>query len=314
MNNRTTSNLLTIIGAILIFIGIIAAFFGPLEIYCYYLFTEGGRFHYEGFGFGSFMFGNIAVQIMGYYIIALIFIPLGYGHLKKQSWIQKISLALLWSWFIVGIPLLLILLFIFTSTKEPTLFVVALSIVFLIISYTILPVLLIKFYQSKAVEVTLKLNENRFNAIRKYPIPILMTILLYLFYIFVFHVLLFYRGLFPFFGEWLMNLPGFIVITTSILFFALLILGTLKLRTWAWWASVIYFTGFAISTLITLFLSKLTAIVNLLKFPAKEANALINVPLQGFHLCIIFGIPVIVSAGVIIFSKKYFVGVRHPTQ
>ena len=39
-------------------------------MYCFYLFSEGGRFHYEGFGFGSFMFGNIASQIVGYYLIA----------------------------------------------------------------------------------------------------------------------------------------------------------------------------------------------------------------------------------------------------
>ena len=111
MNNKTTSYVLTLIGSIQLFIGITAAFFGPLEIYCYYLFSEGGRFFYAGFGFGSFMFGNITLQVVGYYIIALIFIPLGWGHLKKYSWVSKISLAFLWSWLIVGIPLLLILSF-----------------------------------------------------------------------------------------------------------------------------------------------------------------------------------------------------------
>lgn len=306
MNNRATSIVLKLLGSILLFVGIAAAFFGPLEIYCYYLFTEGGRFHYEGFGFGTFMFGNISIQIMGYYIIALIFIPLGYGHLKKHSWIHKISLSLLWSWFVVGIPLLLILLFIFVSTKKPSIFIVSTSIVFLILSYTVLPVFLIKFYRSKNVEVALKLKENTFNSIRKYPIPIMVIVLLYLFYILVFHIFLLYRGLFPFFGKWLIELPGFFVITTSILFFILLILGTLKLKQWAWWVAVIYFSGFVISALITLFLSNFSEIVYLLKFPATETNALINVPLEGFHLAALFGVPVIVSLGIIIFSKKYF--------
>jgi hypothetical protein len=42
------------------------------------LFSEGGSFSYEGFGFGSFMFGNIASQVIGYYLIAAVLIVVGY--------------------------------------------------------------------------------------------------------------------------------------------------------------------------------------------------------------------------------------------
>ena len=55
---------ISIIGAFLFLSGIAIGFLGPLEMYCFYLFSKGGRFSYEGFGFGSFMFGNIAMQIM----------------------------------------------------------------------------------------------------------------------------------------------------------------------------------------------------------------------------------------------------------
>ena len=72
--NRTTL-ILAIIGVLFLLLGIVAAFFGPIEMYCFYLFSEGGRFHYEGFGFGSFMFGNIATQIIGYYVIAIVDTP-----------------------------------------------------------------------------------------------------------------------------------------------------------------------------------------------------------------------------------------------
>ena len=58
---------LTVIGGFLLLAGIAVAFLGPAEMYCFYLFSEGGRFHYEGFGFGSFMFGNIAGQIIRHY-------------------------------------------------------------------------------------------------------------------------------------------------------------------------------------------------------------------------------------------------------
>ena len=93
---RDRSLILAVIGVLLLFVGIGAAFLGPAEMYCFYLFSEGGRFHYGGFGFGSFMFGNIAGQIVGYYLIAALFIPLGYGHLKVRRWARTLSLTLLW--------------------------------------------------------------------------------------------------------------------------------------------------------------------------------------------------------------------------
>ena len=50
--------ILALVGVLLMCVGIVAAFFGPLEMVCFYFFSEGGRFAYEGFGFGSFMFGG----------------------------------------------------------------------------------------------------------------------------------------------------------------------------------------------------------------------------------------------------------------
>ena len=89
VDHRDRSPILVAIGALLLLIGIAAALLGPAEMYCFYLFSEGGRFHYEGFGFGSFMFGNIACQIIGYYVIAAVFIPLGYGHVRMRRWVSK---------------------------------------------------------------------------------------------------------------------------------------------------------------------------------------------------------------------------------
>ena len=79
MEYKDRTPILVFFGVVLLLVGVAVAFIGPLELYCFYLFSEGGRFHYEGFGFGSFMFANIASQIVGYYLIAALAIPLGYG-------------------------------------------------------------------------------------------------------------------------------------------------------------------------------------------------------------------------------------------
>ncbi len=75
MDYRDRRWILFAIGVLLLLVGAGSVLLGPAEMYCFYLFSEGGPLHYEGFGFGSFMFGNIATQIMGYYFIAALLIP-----------------------------------------------------------------------------------------------------------------------------------------------------------------------------------------------------------------------------------------------
>ena len=41
-------------------------------------------------------------------------------------------------------------------------------------------------------------------------------------------------------------------------------------------------------------------------FPETEANALINIPLQGYHLSILCGVPLLLTVCAIIYSYKYF--------
>jgi hypothetical protein len=53
MGHRDKSLILIAIGVLSLLAGIGIAFLGPVEVYCFYLFSEGGRFHYEGFGFGD---------------------------------------------------------------------------------------------------------------------------------------------------------------------------------------------------------------------------------------------------------------------
>ena len=108
--HKDRTPVLAVIGALLLLVGVAAAVLGPVEVYCFYLFSEGGRFHYEGFGFGSLMFGVIAWQIIGYYAIALLFIPLGYGHVRPRRWARVLMLSLLYCGLIVGVPLMVVFL------------------------------------------------------------------------------------------------------------------------------------------------------------------------------------------------------------
>ncbi|MBU0492872.1 MAG: hypothetical protein KKB13_13570, partial [Chloroflexi bacterium] len=179
---------LVAIGALLLLVGIAAAILGPVEMYCFYLFSEGGRFHYEGFGFGSFMFGNIACQIGGYYLIAAVAIPLGYGHLRVRRWARKLSVTLLWFWLVVGLPLIVVLFLMLVTAKELSLAAVVIVAIALVLSYLALPGVLIRFYRGRNVRLTFKAKDPKTYRIEDLPMPALVLSSLYIFYIVVLHV------------------------------------------------------------------------------------------------------------------------------
>ena len=164
---------LTVIGSLMLAGGVAAALLGPLEIYCYYLFSPGGPFHYEGFAFGSFMFGNITAQIAGYYLLAIILIPLGYGHLRKRRWIRPVALALLQAWLVVGAPLTLIAAFILAGTKELSPLAAVLGLILIVLVYPLLPVFLIRFYRKSEVRQTLESRDAGSCPLDTLPGPLL---------------------------------------------------------------------------------------------------------------------------------------------
>jgi len=300
------SRLLTIIGILLLLGGVAVGLLGPLEMYCFYLFSEGGRFHYEGFGFGSFMFGNIASQIIGYYMIAIMFITLGYGHLKLRRWARVLSLTLLWSWLVVGAPLIFVVFFILAGSKDLSITVALISLVFLGLSYLLFPGLLIRFYQSRNVRRTLETKDAKTYWIEDLPTPILVLSALYLSYLIMLHILILFNGMFPVFGVFRYGLQGIILLDVSIACLVCITWGTLRRRLWAWWASVILLGLFMFSTVLTFFRSSYSAILLGLAFPPREMEFLGGLPIQGYHFSILVGIPLFTTWVIAILSKRHF--------
>ena len=312
VNLKDRSLLIKILGWIFSLAGIGIAFLAPLEIYCFYLFSYGGRFYYEGFGFGSFMFANIAGQVIGYYLIALILLTLGYGHLKIRKWVAKLSVSLLYFWLIVGIPLIITAFFILTGTKEISIPASSIILVVSILSYAVFPPLLIHFYKNRNVVYTFEKNDKKTCWMEKLPISVLTISWLIIFYIIVLHILILFNGIFPVFGTFFYGLKGIILLDITILCLSFLVWGLLRLQLWAWWGSVFALGILAISTIITFVNSSYSTILDNMKFPLKEILFLGNIPIQGYHFAIFAGIPLLVTWILAIMSKKQFLqkGVR----
>jgi hypothetical protein len=309
MNNtgyRDQSLILAVIGVLLLAVGIVAAFLGPVEMYCFYLFSEGGRFHYEGFGFGSFMFGLIASQIIGYYLIAVFLIPLGYGHLKVRRWARPLSLASLWFWLIAGLPLMAAFVVTLVVSKDPSLTTMLIVAPLLGLSYPVIPGVLIWFYRSKNVRLTFETKDPNSYWIERLPVAVLVLCLSYFFYIIVLHVSIFFNGIFPLFDVLMFDLQGIFLADLSIMLLVCLIWGTLKLKAWAWWGSLAYFSFLTFSSVLAFSKNGFSDIYTRMNFAPIEIESFQKIPFQDFRFTALVGIPLFLTLGMIIYSKRHF--------
>ncbi len=305
-SHKDRTLILKVMGGVLLLIGTVAAYFGPIEMYCFYLFSEGGRFHYEGFGFGSFMFGNLACQIIGYYLIAIVLIPLGYGHLKARRWSRILTLGLLWFWVIVGIPLTLAFAFIWFTAKDLSPVTGIAAFVLLCLSYFVIPTMGIRFYNSRDVRRTFEQRDPVPCRIEGLPMPILVMVILFAFYAVALHALIFFNGLFPILGTWLNGLQGITVIDVTLLCLAVLTWGTLTRQKWAWWGTLVYFSWLTLSWTLTLMRSSWLDILAALEFPPYEMEILKRLPFQGRHFAVLVGVPFVLTLGLILRSRSHF--------
>jgi hypothetical protein len=294
------------VGVLLLAAGMAAAALGPAEVYCFYLFSAGGPFHYEGFGFGSFMFGTITCQIAGYYLIAALFIPLGYGHLKLRRWARTLSLAGLWAWLIFGVPAVAVFLAMLAISKKPSPATMLVGGSLLVVLYPAIPAIFITLYRGRNVRLTFDRNDPGTYWTDKLPLAVLVLSFVLALYVIAFHVPLLFNGLFPLPGVLVSGLPGFVLVDLSILWLACLIWGVARLRAWAWWGALVYFGFITLSSIAALLSFSLPDVLARTSFAPKEMEALQGIPLQLSHLTPLAAAPLAATLGLLVYSRRRF--------
>ncbi|MGD2040240.1 MAG: hypothetical protein PVH11_05400 [Anaerolineae bacterium] len=303
---KDRGRILRAVGGLLFLVGGVAAVMGPVEIYCFYLFSRGGPFYYEGFGVGSFMFANLACQIAGYYLIAALCLPLGYGHVRLRRWARTLAETLLWAWLVVGVPLTILFLLVLFSAKELSLATGAGAAAVLLLSYPLLPVLLLRFYRGENVRQTLTRRDPEPAWIERWPVPVLVLGSLLTFYVLALHIPLLLNGLFPLFGHWLSGLDGFVALTVAILALAFLTWGIWRQAAWAWWPALLGLVLLLLSSTWTLAGTSWAQLLALLNLPPTELDILDGVPLQGIHLALFIGLPLVLTVAAMFLSRRQY--------
>jgi hypothetical protein len=311
---RDRSPILVAIGVLCLLAGTGVAFLGPVEMYCFYLFSEGGRFYYPGFGFGSFMFGNIAAQIAAYYGIAALLIPLGYGHLARRRWVRPLALTTIGCWLVLGVPLGILFVLVLLASKEVSIAGAVAAVAVTGAAYLVLPWLLLRFYRRDDVRLALERRDPAPHWLEGRPIPILVLCTLYAFYGIVLHIPILFNGLLPLFGRFVTGLPGIVGLDLAILLLVLLAWGTFRQDAWAWWGSLVYWGAMTLSVAITFASTGYLELLAIANFPERELQFLDGIPLRGYHLALFFGLPLLATVGVIAASRRHFGASRGGVQ
>lgn len=293
-------------GAIIFLVGVAFLFVGPLEIYCFYLFSPGGRFHYDGFGVGSLMFANVAAQIVGYYAIGITGIVLGYGHLTLRPWTRPLILTVLWSWIVAGIPLTMAALWVFADTKDPSPTGIVVALALGLVVYPVAPAVLVYVYSLPSVATLFARRDPSPSRLERVPLPVRVLCLLFAGYIVALHLLLLLRGVFPFFGVLLSDIPGFIAIDALVLVLIALIWGLALARPWAWWGSLATFALLAVSALLTLPRYSLREVMATMRLPDSEIAMLSGLPFLDSPITLPVLLPLLVTLGAIVFAGRAF--------
>ena len=99
---------------------------------------------------------------------------------------------------------------------------------------------------------------------------------------------------------------GFVLIDVSIFCLAGLTWGLLKRRPRAWWGSLVFLSSLTVSVIVTFPQYGLLGILARLRFPPTEVEILDGLPFHGVHLALALGVPLLVTLGLLVYSKRYF--------
>jgi hypothetical protein len=254
------------------------------------------------------MFANIAIQIAGYYVIAALCIPLGYGHLKSRWWAGTIMMTLLVDWLIIGLPLSLIAVMMLVTFKGVTSVSLPFVALGFILLYPVLPIMMLRFYRSAAVQRTMQAADLSSHWLVTTPQAVLVGGSLMMFLALLLHFPLLFEGFFPLFGHIVNGLPGILIVVLSIATSVILMLGILQRSYWSWWCALVFLGLITVSSSVTFLTVSPHDIIDQMRFAPLEIKALAGIPMRGSPLALFFGFIPSVTLAYIAVSHRYFKG------
>ena len=265
-------------------------------------------------------FRMAAPSVLFYLGLGVVFIWLGIGSLKARRWARALSLVLAWSWLLMGLASVLMMVWIFPEILRtgggggqaqipPAAQVVAMTFAFgfLGIFFVLIPGAMAFFYRSPHVKATVEAMDPVPRWTDACPLPVLAVVLWCMFSaVTMLSMPIGYNGAIPLFGKVITGLPGMLIYALFAAVLGYVAWGLYRLRSQAWWVLFIAMLLLAISNAITFAKVDLVAIYAQMGFPQQQVEQIEKMNLFGKTQMIIwttaFMIPIL---GYLLFIRKY---------
>jgi MFS family permease len=198
-----------------------------------------------------------------FYIVAAVwFVWMGIGSIKARRWARALILTSSWLWLIIGIIVMVFMIVYLPNmfakmpeTKQmPQAFFIVMKIVmaiFMLILYVVIPGIFVLVYRRENIKRTCEFYDREMRWTDRCPLPVLALVLLFGAGAFSFLLMLFYKGLFPFFGTLVQGWPGVAIVLALAALFAYISRGMCRLDIKVWWLAVITIILIGVSTIVT---------------------------------------------------------------
>ena len=279
--------------------GLFAATIAPVEFSLFKKITKGFV------GFGYLGFAGHSAQIFGFYLIALVFVPLGYGHLLLRSWAHKLSITALWSWLILGSPCMALVISIFVAVKDPTNLGTLVFGAFALFIYPILPSALILFYRCSNTQLQFQANRDGPAWIEAAPQPVLILGSVVTFYVFAFHAPLFLNGVVPFGCGFQSGIEGYVIASTAIQCLTFVAWGLFNRRRWAWIGGVVCFSAMAVEFAVAFLCAGSSEVFRHLGVPDLD-ETLVELQFPSAQIALLIVLPTMSTLITMLLGRKHF--------
>ena len=260
-----------------------------------------------------FVYGSLAVTLVW----------LGIGSIMARRWARALLLIFSWSWLVMGIVMTVIMPFVMAKVManlpanakagQPAMPPAAITgmIVFMVIFFglffVLVPAVWIFFYKSRHVKATCELRDPAPRWTDACPLPVLGFCLWLAFSTLMMLLMLFmYHGVMPFFGIFLIGLPGALLYLALVAIWGYAAWRLYRLDVRGWWLILIATVVFTASALVTYSRHDIIEQYQLMGYPQAQIDQIQKAGfLTGNHMTWFMLFSMLPFVGYLLFIKGY---------
>jgi hypothetical protein len=270
---------------------------------------------------GQLTFSTIVPAIAVYGVAAVVLIWLGIGSIQARRWARALMLIFSWSWLIMGMIGLAVMVFVLPKTMAnlpsnsangdaAVGVVLVFSFLIMGVMFVVLPAIWTFFYHSRHVKATCEARDPATRWTDACPLPVLAFSLWLLFSVVMMLVApLTGHTVMPFFGMFLTGLPGilFCLVLAAIWGFAAWSLYKLERR--GWWLILIVMWVLMPSAFLTYAQHDVTEMYQLMGYPEAQIEQMQKIGLwSGNRMMWLMALSMAPFMAYLFFIKKYLPG------